>query len=500
MCEIYVARAKRDSGRHLTWMYIGPVSGKWRKRRVKFQCRPNHIGSRDCTYITQKELSAMSSDPFQKPQKDFTETLNEQFVQIDGLVKTDYKTALDKLLLLEKQTRQASDGASSKRIMVKLVEILVAANDWKLLDEQITLLSKKHGQLKDSIQALVQEVLKSLDVIKDLDTKMTTIETIRVITENKIFVEIERAKATKILSDILLNEKNDLDKACEVLSELQVETYASMELEDKISFILDQITLNNMKGDFQFSKLLSRKILVRTLEKFSDLKLRYYQLITDIALFENDYENIVKYNMNMYNIPKIYGDAEESLKYLKQIAIYVVLSPYSNLQSDLITRVAMDKNLTKLAVESELIKVFTTKELISWRNFEGTVVSDLLKDEAFNYATEKGKLHLEDLKNRVIEFNLRVVSMYYSEIKLDRLCELLELDQLKTETFIIDLVNKGDLYAKINRPFKVVNFVKPKTENELLNEWSGNIDNLLESIETIEHLINKEEMIHASSN
>lgn len=442
----------------------------------------------------------MSSDPFQKPQKDYTETLNEQFTQIDELIKTDYKSALDKLLLLEKQTRQASDGASSKRIMVKLADLLVYAKDWELLNEQLILLSKKHGQLKESIQTLIQEVIKHLDAIKDLDTKMKIIETIRVVTENKIFVEIERARVTKILSDILLNEKHDLDKACEVLSELQVETYASMAIEDKIEFILDQMKLNNLKGDFQFSKILSRKILVRTLEKFADHKLRYYQLITEIALFEDDYENIVKYNLNIYKIPKIHGDLEEALKYLKQIAAYIVLTPYSNSQNDLISRVVIDKNLSKLPVEQELIKVFTTKELISWKNFEKVVVAKLLHENIFDETTEKGKLHLRDLKKRVTELNLRVVSIYYSSIKLDRLCELLELNQLETEGFIIDLVNKGDLYAKINRPFKIVNFIRPKTENELLNDWSGSIDKLLESIETVEHLINKEEMIHASTN
>lgn len=438
----------------------------------------------------------MSSDPFQKPQKDFTETLNEQFVQIDELIKSNYREALDKLLLLEKQTRQASDGASSQRIMVKLVGALVENKDWELLNEQITLLSKKHGQLKDSIQVLIQEVLKNLDKITDLDTKINTIETIRVVTENKIFVEIERAHATKILSDILLKEKNNLDKACEVLSELQVETYASMELEDKISFILDQITLNNMKGDFQFSKILSRKILVRTLEKFANLKFRYYELVNEIGLFEDDYENVVKYNMNIYSIPKVQGNLELSLKYLKTVAIFVVLTPFSNLQNDLISRVVIDKNLSKLPIEEELIKIFTTKELISWKSLESSLVSKLLSEEVFDQETEKGKLHLSDLKKRVTEFNLRVISIYYSTIKLDRLCELLELDQLQTENYIIELVNKGDLYAKINRPFKVVTFIKPKTENELLNEWSSDIDRLLESVETVEHLINKEEMIH----
>lgn len=251
-----------------------------------------------------------------------------------------------------------------------------------------------------------------------------------------------------------------------------------------------------MKGDFQFSKILSRKILVRTLEKFANLKFRYYELVNEIALFEDDYENVVKYNMNIYSIPKVQGNLELSLKYLKTVAIFVVLTPFSNLQNDLISRVVIDKNLSKLPIEEELIKIFTTKELISWKSLESSLVSKLLSEEVFDQETEKGKLHLSDLKKRVTEFNLRVISIYYSTIKLDRLCELLELDQLQTENYIIELVNKGDLYAKINRPFKVVTFIKPKTENELLNEWSSDIDRLLESVETVEHLINKEEMIH----
>ncbi|GMM28566.1 proteasome regulatory particle lid subunit [Martiniozyma asiatica (nom. inval.)] len=439
----------------------------------------------------------MSENPFQKAEKDFTSILDEEFPQIDQLAKSDYKSALDKLLLLEKQTRQASDLASSKKVMVKLVDLLTEKRDWDLLDEQIAPLSKKHGQFKESIQILVQEVISKLDKIIDLDVKLKLIDTIRTVTENKIYVEIERARTTKILSDILLNEKKDLDKACETLNELQVETYGSMEMDEKITFILDQMTLNNKKGDFQFSKILSRKILLRVLDKYADHKLRYYELMIQIALFEDDYMNIVKYYLNIYNIPKINGDSTESLKILNQIVLFIILTPYSNLQNDLISRIKIDKNLIKLPLEQSLIKSFTTQELINWKAFENQIISQLEKLDAFNTSTEKGKIHSADLKQRIIEFNLRIISKYYSSIKIDRLCELIQLDQLQTEMTIIEMVSKGELYAKINRPMKIVKFTKPKNENQLLNEWSGNIDKLLESIESIEHLINKEEMLHA---
>ncbi|QPG76922.1 hypothetical protein FOA43_004316 [Brettanomyces nanus] len=444
----------------------------------------------------------MSMDTPLKADKDFSETLDEQFPQIDSISKDDYKEAMDKLLLLEKQTRQASDLASSKRIMVKLVDLLTAKKDWDSLNEQIMLLSKKHGQLKDSIQVMIQQVIGHLDAIEDLDTKIETIETIRTVTENKIFVELERARVTKALSDILLNEKHDLDKACEVLCELQVETYSSMELEEKIRFIEDQMTLSNMKGDFQFSEILSRKILARTLENFKELKLRYYQLMIEIATQADDYINAVTYNLSAYHIPaseeKDDADESETLKYLEQAVYFVILSPYSPLQNDLILKMKADKNINKFSVCKALIKALTTQEIIVWEQFEKEFGPELFKDILYDQKSDSGKRHYADLKKRTIEFNLRVISNYYSSIKLNRLCELLQLDQPSVEDSIIELVNSGAIYARINRPAKVVSFIQPKSENDLLNEWSTNIDMLLEDIKTIEHLIGKEEMLHGA--
>ena len=73
---------------------------------------------------------------------------------------------------------------------------------------------------------------------------------------------------------------------------------------------------------------------------------------------------------------------------------------------------------------------------------------------------------------------------------------MLDLTESQTETYISDLVNQGIIYAKVNRPAKIVNFEKPKNSSQLLNEWSHNVDELLEHIETIGHLITKEEIMH----
>jgi 26S proteasome regulatory subunit N5 len=55
-----------------------------------------------------------------------------------------------------------------------------------LLNEQVQLLSKKHGQLKQAITNMVQVVMDFLDEAPNEESKMSTIETLRTVTEGKV--------------------------------------------------------------------------------------------------------------------------------------------------------------------------------------------------------------------------------------------------------------------------------------------------------------------------
>src|SRR5579859_5835587 len=144
--------------------------------------------------------------------------MSQMLTRLD--IKSNLQGALENLTALEKQTRQvrairrnrmpckltcryqASDLASTSRILVAIVTLCKDAGDWSLLNEQVLLLSKKHGQLKQATTKMVQVVMSFLDDTPDLTTKLSVIETLRTVTEGKIFVEVERARVTKILSDI----------------------------------------------------------------------------------------------------------------------------------------------------------------------------------------------------------------------------------------------------------------------------------------------------------
>ena len=101
----------------------------------------------------------------------------------------------------------------------------------------------------------------------------------------------------------------------------------------------------------------------------------------------------------------------------------------------------------------------------------------------------------EDLRKRVIEHNVRVVAKYYTRIEMTRLTELLELPEDETEKYISELVTGKTVYARIDRPARVVNFAKPRDADDVLNEWSGNMKSLLGLLERIDHLITKEGMM-----
>jgi 26S proteasome regulatory subunit N5 len=121
-----------------------------------------------------------------------------------------------------------------------------------------------------------------------------------------------------------------------------------------------------------------------------------------------------------------------------------------------------------------------------------TDVFDAQKDQS---ADKKANQRWEDLRKRVIEHNVRVVAKYYTRIQMPRLTQLLDLTEDETEKYLSDLVTAKTVYAKIDRPARIVSFAKPRDADDVLNEWSGNMKSLLGLLERIDHLITKEEMM-----
>jgi 26S proteasome regulatory subunit N5 len=109
---------------------------------------------------------------------------------------------------------------------------------------------------------MVQEAMSHLDDTPDMETKLELIDTLRTVTEGKIFVEVERARLTRMLSKIKEDE-GKIDEAADILQELQVETFGSMEKREKTDFILEQMRLLLAKRDYTRTQIMSKKINTR---------------------------------------------------------------------------------------------------------------------------------------------------------------------------------------------------------------------------------------------
>jgi 26S proteasome regulatory subunit N5 len=75
------------------------------------------------------------------------------------------------------------------------------------------------------------------------------------------------------------------------------------------------------------------------------------------------------------------------------------------------------------------------------------------------------------------------VAQYYTRITLPRLTSLLDLNQKQTEETIARLVVAGTIWARIDRPAGIVNFRNQRSPEDVMNDWSSDMQKLLGVVE-----------------
>uniref|UniRef100_T1J1H9 PCI domain-containing protein n=1 Tax=Strigamia maritima TaxID=126957 RepID=T1J1H9_STRMM len=438
-----------------------------------------------------------------KMEVDYTSACDEKIPECEKLTKEGkLNEALDILLSLEKQARTGADTHSTSRILVTIVKLCFQAKNLTALNEHIVLLTKRRSQIKTSVTKMVQVCCTFVDEIEDKEAMLKLIDTLRTVTAGKIYVEIERARLTHKLAKIKEDE-GDIDEAANILQELQVETFGSMEKKEKVEFILEQMRLCLAKKDYIRTQIISKKINTKFFQDDSiqNLKLKYYNLMIELDQHEGSFLSICKHFRAIYVTPSVQEDEEKRKEVLKCVILYLILAPFDNEQSDLIHRVKEEKNLQEISKYKQLLQLFITPELIKWSFLCKCYEQDLKTGSAELLATqvfrgEAGDKRWQDLKSRVVEHNIRIMAKYYTQITLARMANLLDLTVQETEDFLSTLVVNKTVQAKTDRLAGIINFSQHKDPNEVLNEWSHNIDSLMQLVNKATHLINKEEMIH----
>jgi 26S proteasome regulatory subunit N5 len=442
-------------------------------------------------------LGNLAKDP--KATEDYGKECEELIARVDTMVKAGRtEEAVEELLTLEKKTRTSSDGISTSKILSKIVQVYWDKKDWPKLHEHIVLLAKKRGQLKRATTDMVHLAMGWLEGLEK-EKKLELIATLNEVTEGKIFVEVEKAKLTQMQAEIKEAEGN-IEEAANLLQEVQVEAFGAMERREKTEYILNQMRLVLLKKDYIRTQIISRKINPKLLDAddFQDLKIRYNEYMVKYWLNEKEMMNVSKCYLAIFNTETVKADEAKWKEALTAHTLYLVLSKYDNEQTDMLNKLDTleAKKLDKVPAFKQIIKIFLKQEVAAWplANEAEIKAHPVFQDTPHEGADKRWEL----LRKRVVQHNIKVISDYYEQIHMKRLCELIGLTEKEAEAELSELVVSKFIHAKMDRPAGTIKFGQKQTYTDRLNDWSGSISKMLDLVENSCHLIQKEQMVHAA--
>lgn len=417
----------------------------------------------------------------------------------------DDPAVLEALLAAEKKCRLSNDAYATRTVATCIAAMLRESKEWDRLNSMLMMLAKRRSQSKVVITALLEVGIELLEAkvptveLADDDAREKLLVTLNSITEGKMYCEGERAKVTRMLSQ-LKEARNDMAGAADVMQTVNAETYGSLSKREKLDFILEQVRLMLAKGDRVRAYIVSKKVQRKMLEddELQDLKIRFYRLMIEYHSREGDEApfELAQHYWAIYKTKCVQEDPVEWHAALASCAIFLVLSEHSPSSSDMTHRVlaSEEQQLAECPAAKRALELFTRDEIIAYPMADQDAIESnpaLTSAGPEVHESWKSLLH-----TRVVQHNVRVVSKYYRQIRVPRLAQLLGLSEDDAERHVSQMVSNLGLYCKIDRPAGIARFAKPKPPEEVLSDWAADISKMLNLIEMTCHLINKEMMIH----
>eukprot|EP01084_Bolivina_argentea_P082323 149059_1 len=434
------------------------------------------------------------------PSKDIEEKVNIIIASTES--SSNLSEGIEKLLYLEKKQRQSENEGNTLFIAKSILNICKSSGDWNLTVEQIAILSRRRSQFRRVTMRMVQYAMEwlnnDLDLQNNKNKKLKLINTLISVTEGKIFVEVERARLTRKLAEIKEKDEDNIAEACDILQELQIETFGSMRKKEKCDFLLEQFRLNLAKKDFIRARIIRNKISVKFLKNYYDLEVKYWNL--SLILFYHNNRQFLELSKSYFRLKELLKTEKEKLDALCNGIFALILAEYNSEQNDLLFRTLLNekKLLEKLQIFEQLLQLLTTRELIEY-----PLNSEMMnKLNQFNFIgvidNQQQPQLINLLKDRIIQHNIRVIAEYYNRISINRLCTFLTINEIETEKYVSKMVTDKQIFARINKLDGIIRFKQKENENKILNQWKSDTDKLLDLVDLTCHQIHKEMVIHKS--
>ncbi|RWR72506.1 26S proteasome non-ATPase regulatory subunit 12 A [Cinnamomum micranthum f. kanehirae] len=208
--------------------------------------------------------------------------------------------------------KPAGDVAGTKNAVIEIIKLCYEAWAWKTLNDQIVLLSRRRGQVKQAVTAMVQQAMHYIDDTPDTETRIELIKTLNSVSAGK------EKKKPKEGDNVVEEAPSDIPSLLE-------------------------------------------------------LKRIYYELMIRYYSHSNDYLEICRSYKSIYEIPSVKADPSQWIPVLRKICWYLVLSPHDPMQSSLLYSTLEDKNLSEIPKFSFLLKQVITMEAIQrtalWKTY-----------------------------------------------------------------------------------------------------------------------------------
>lgn len=365
-----------------------------------------------------------------------------------------------------------------------------------LLEETAISLFKKREILKDSILQSLEYVIGATDNLSE-DERIALLQIIHRVSEGKIFLEGPFAKSTKLLADIF-EAQGKVDKAAEIFCDFQIETFGSLPKKTKVEYIINQIRLSLLTKQPQKAKILSRKLTLKTFESpdIKDLKVQYLEQLIQISINEANYLDCCSYYSQIFEAREGDDLGGKVLQSLKLAIIFAILSPKSPSRQQILQKLhSQALPLPGLNIYLDVLKQFMAQEMITWAEFSASTGGDII---SLISSFPNSEAHLEQLKKRVAEHNIYVVSLNYQSISLMRFTELVDHDRNEAERILELLISSGKIVAKIDNINSIIHFGVQKSVETILNTWDMRINELLTSLVSINHKVLKEDTVKSN--
>ena len=265
--------------------------------------------------------------------EDFTEAVKTLLAEVGVMAENgELIRGIEMLFALEKKCRLGNDISSLKTVCCGMAQLCFDRGDWEKLNSTLTSISKRHQQSRHAITAVLKLAMEWIEKAPDKAAKVAFLTALRDITEGKIYAEAERAKLTRQLAQIK-EADGDIDGATDAMLDVYVETFGALSKREKIDFILEQVRLTILKGDWVRVLIVAKKVQKKFLEEadMEDLKLRFYGLMVEYYLREKDAFELAQAFHQMYQTPCKLADEDPATgwrHYLKSTVLFLCLGKF----------------------------------------------------------------------------------------------------------------------------------------------------------------------------